>query len=360
MGEMGALLAAAGLHERALLLLILSVAALVALSLGFAGYTVYLRVRNDLRERRWRQLVVRWEAPLLDALLDPSTAPAVHAAVGSGDRLRFVRFVLEYSRRVKGEERDFLRELVLPYLDPIAERARSPRVEVRTRAIQTLGTLGLPRYAGEVLTALDDPSPLVAMVAARCLCREEYPEYAPAVLRRLGRFDAWSRGFMASMLASVGPKAAPALRETLGDGAQAPLARTVAANALRALKDFESGDLAAHVVETENDHDLVAAALRLLTTVGRPEHGVLIRARCASPDFAVRASAVSALGTLGLEEDQYRLLGAMSDPSPWVAIQAARGLISSGARTLLRDLGESDHPRATLARQILLEDGGEG
>ncbi|HSW30275.1 MAG TPA: HEAT repeat domain-containing protein [Longimicrobiales bacterium] len=360
MGELGALLAAAYLRERALLLLVLSIAALLALSFLFAGYTVWLRVRHELRERRWRQLTARWEAPLLDALLDPAAAPAVHAAVDRGERLRFVRFVLEYSRRVKGEERAFLRKLVLPYLDPIAERAGSPRVEVRTRAIQTLGTLGLPRYAGEVLAALDDPSPLVAMVAARSLCREEYPEYAPAVLRRLGRFDAWSRSFMASMLASVGPEASRALRDTLGDEAQAPLARAVAADALRMLKDFGSGDLAARIVEAEDDAELLAAALRLLTTVGRPEHAELIRVRCASPDFAVRASAVSALGTLGLEDDHGRLLGAMSDASPWVAIQAARGLVSAGARALLEDLGDSDHPRATLARQILLEEGGEG
>jgi HEAT repeat protein len=359
MGGSGALLAVAGLRDRALVLLILSIAALVVLSLVFAGYTIYLRVRNDRRERRWRELCARWETPLLDALLDPSTASCVHAAVGPADRLRFVRFVLEYSRRVKGEERDFLRELVLPYLEPIAERASSPRVEVRTRAIQTLGTLGLPRYADAVLAALDDPSPLVAMVAARSLCREEYSRFAGAVLRRLGRFDAWSRGFMASMLASVGPAATPALRETLGDDGQAPLARTVAADALRMLKDFEAGDLAARVVATGDDHDLVASALRLLTTVGRPEHAELIRARCASPDFAVRASAVSALGTLGLDEDQYRLLGAMADPSPWVAIQAGRGLISSGARVLLQDLGDSDHPRAALARQILMEEADE-
>jgi HEAT repeat protein len=358
MGEILELLAAAGLRDRALLLLLLSVGALVALSLAFAAYTVVLRVQGDVRDRSWRALVARWEGPVLEALGDPSAVPTVHAAVGPGERLRFVRFVLEYTRRVKGEERETLRTLARPYLDRIAERASSPRVEVRSRAVQTLGTLGLPRYADEVLAALDDPSPLVAMVAARCLCRDEHPEYAPAVLRRLRRFDGWSRGFLASMLAAVGPGAAPALRRTLGDTAEAPLARAVAADALRLLKDLEAGDLAARVVEQESQHDLVAAALRLLTTVGRPEHAALARARCASPDFAVRASAVSALGTLGLDEDRYRLLGALSDPSPWVAIQAARGLLSSGARSLLEDLGDSDHPRALLARQILLEQAG--
>lgn len=358
MGELGAFLAAAGIRERAMVLLALIILALIILALAFAAYAVLLRIRTELRERRWKALVARWEGPVLDALLEPEAVPRVHAAVAEGDRLRFVRFVLEYSRRVKGEERDVLRELALPYLDPIAERAWSPRAEVRTRAVQTLGTLGLPRYAGEVLTALDDPSPLVAMVAARSLCRQEHPEYAAAVLRRLGRFQGWSPSFMASMLAAVGPEAAPALRETLGDDHQVPMARAVAADALRLLSDFEAGDVAARVVEVESDEELLAAALRLLATIGRPEHAVVIRVRCASPDFAVRSSAYAALGMLGLGEDEGRLLGGMSDPSPWVAIQAARGLFG-GARELLQDLADSDHPRAALARQMLLEEGGE-
>lgn len=359
MGEVGTFLAAAGIRERALVLLVLIILALIALAVVLAAYAVYLRVRTDLRERRWKSLVARWEGPVLNAILEPETAPQVHAAIAEADRLRFVRFVLEYSRRVKGEERALLRDLALPYLGPIAERAWSPRAEVRLRAIQTLGTLGLPRYGGEVLTALDDSSPLVAMVAARSLCRKEYPEYAPAVLRRLRRFEVWSPSFMASMLAAVGADAAPALRETLADDGQAPLARAVAANALRLLADFESGDIAAHVVEMESDPELLAAALRLLAGVGRPEHATVIRVRCTSPDDRVRSTAVSALGMLALDEDDNRLLGAMSDPSPWVAIQAARGLISGGARELLADLSDSDHPRATLARQILMEEGGE-
>ncbi len=360
MGEISALLAAAGLRERALGLLILTIFLLVVLAVALAGYTLLLRVRNDLGNRRWKRLSARWEEPVLNALLDPEAEGRVHAAVEPRHRLRFVRFALEYSRRLKGEEREVLRALALPYLGPIADRAVSPRVEVRIRAIQTLGTLGLPRYSSEVLTALDDPSPLVAMVAARSLCRVEYPEYAHAVLRRLARFEGWSPGFMSSMLAAVGSGAAPALREALADDGAEPSVRAVAADALRLLSDLESGDVAARVVGAEADPELVAAALRLLTVVGRPEHVSVIRACCASPDFSIRASALSALGTLALSEDRPRLLGAMSDPSPWVAIQAAKGLIAAGSRSLLQDLGDSDHPRALLARQILLEEGGEG
>lgn len=343
-------------REEALLLLVLSIAALVVLSLVFAAYTLALRIQNERRERRWQRLRERWDEPLLVALADPDEAQALHALVEPQYRLHFVRFILEYARRVRGEEREILKDLAQPYLQPIADRTWSRYSEIRTRAVQTLGTLGLPRFSAEVLTALDDESPLVAMVAARSLCRKEHAEYAPAVLRRLSRFEGWSARFLASMLAEIGPDATPALRDTLDDEREAPWVRAVAADALRLLGDFEAGDIAAQVADAAEDRELAASALELLSVVGRPEHAEVIRKRCASPDFVVRSHAVAALGVLGDEEDARRLLAAMADPSPWVAISAAQGLVSAGSKSLLQDLADSDHPRARLAAQVLSEE----
>jgi HEAT repeat protein len=350
---------AMGLRISALWLLALVVGALILMALAFAAYAVYLRINSDRRQRLWEQLSARWEEPVLLALSDPASAAKVHELVAPEHRLHFVRFALEYARRLKGEEHRVLQMLAEAYLAPIAERAASREVEIRTRAVQTLGTLGLPRYAPEVVKALDDPSPLVAMVAARALASSEYPEHAAGVLRHLHRFEGWSRSFMASMLAAVGPAAAPALRASLGDGREAPWVRAVAAEALTMLKDFDSADVAAVVVATESDRELVASALGLLAEVGTPEHVVAVRARCASPDNVVRAHALDALGVLGEAGDIPRLLGAMSDPSPWVAIHAARSLRAAGGRYLLQDLSDSDHFRAPLARQVLAEEVGE-
>ncbi len=350
---------AGAVRNTALLVLIGTVVALLVLAVVFALYTLALRIDNDLKERRWKRLESRWEEPLLLALADPEAIGALHEMVEPRFRLHFVRFVLDYARRVRGEERSVLRKLAEPYLGPIAERVWSKHQEIRTRAVQTLGTLGLPRYAGEVVTALDDPSPLVAMVAARALTSEEHPEHAPAVLRRLRRFETWSRSFLASMLSAMGSEGVPALRDTLADQEEPDWVRAVAAEALTTLKDFGCGDLAAQVVEVEDEPELLAAALRLLAVVGRPEHAPGVRQRCASPDATIRSVALRALGTLGEEEDRVRLLGAMADPSPWVAIHAAEGLWEAGGASLLHDLADSDHPRSELARQILTQEEGE-
>lgn len=356
MPDLVALLEAWGARDQALAILVGVILALLVLSLVFAGYAVYLRLENVRRERRREALRVRWEEPLLLALADPEAAEALHELVGPGERLDFVRFVQGFARRLKGEELETLRAIAAPYLELVADRLEHPRREVRTRAVQTLGELGLDNWDESVVQALDDESPLVAMVAARALAVEERRDHAPAILRRLGRFRGWREDFLASMLAGMGADGAPALRETLADAGREAWVRGVAARALLLLSDLEAADLAARVVETEDDPDVVRPALRLLAQVGRPEHLPVVRAACASPRPTVRSEALRALGTLAEEDDRPRLLGAMADPSPWVAMNAARGLLAAGGEDVLRDLVESDHPRAPLAAEVLEED----
>ena len=346
-----------GAEESALAALIATVVGLFVVAVGFSIYAAVLRVQHERRTRRWLRLTARWEGLLLQALADPDSASELRADVAEREGLYFVNFVLGYARRVRGSERLTLRGLADPYLEPLASRTYDRRSEIRTRAVGTLGALGLPRYAKEIIEALDDPSPLVAMVAARSLSRAEFKEYAPEVVARLARFESWSRRFLAAMLAAIGPDAAPVLRSVLVDDDEPTWVRSVAAEALRMLADLDSGDLAARVVEIEEDRELLAAALRLLTEVGRPEHITPVRVRAVSADFVIRSNALQALGTLTDDEaDVFTLIAAMDDSSPWVALHAARGLRAARGVDILTDFAESDDPRALLAAQVLSEE----
>lgn len=342
--------------EGALVALSVLVLALFVVTLAVSAYAILLRTRHARRDRLWAELSEEWEQPVLSAIVDPDTIPAAQAAVPEEYELHFVNFVLEYTRRVRGEERRTLRVLAEPYLDKIAERTRHRNSEVRTRAVQTLGTLGLPRYAPEVLAGLDDPSPLVSMVAARYLAREEFPQFAPAVMKRLKRFDGWNRRFLASMLAAIGGEASPALRSGLADSESPNWLRSVHAEALRMQLDPVAGDLAITALEDTDDREFIAALLRLLAAVGRPEHVPTIRALCSSTDVLVRAQALHALGLLGDEAEIPLLLEAMFDASPWAAVHAARGVREAGGRHLLVEMAGSAHQHARLARQVLAEE----
>ena len=129
--------------EGALVILSIVIAVLLAITLVFSVYALLLRVRNGQRERLTEMLKSRWEGPVLAAIVDPTRVDEVHEVVPEKYRLHFVNFILEYTRRVRGEERQTLRLLASPYLDLIVGRMKHRDAGRRARAVQTLGTLGL-------------------------------------------------------------------------------------------------------------------------------------------------------------------------------------------------------------------------
>lgn len=297
----------------------------------------------------------RWKAALLNMLAGVGSYERVWRLVRPKEALFFVDYCLRFARRLRGAEAQTLMRLSEPFLEGIAQRLARGDSAQRARAVRTLSTLGFERYAALIETALDDPSPRVAMIAAQALCRQGQPGSVAKVIDRLHRFRNWSQSYLASMLTSAGPDSAALYRKALLDGDKEARVRAVAADALRALNDLEAGDFAASVLKVETERDLVAATLRLLGEVGRPEHLSNVRRLCESDDFVIRAQALSVLGALGGSSDLQLLKHGLEDESTWTAIQAARGLKAAGGEQILQELGASDHPRNGLALQVLSE-----
>ncbi len=344
-----------GLGGQVLLFLVIGISLLAATAIGFAISVVVLRLRNERKAAHWARLEARWDQAILGVLTGDRASDDFWSLVAPEEELFCVNYVLRFSRRVSGAERTILRGLAAPYLPRIEARLHDRDPQRRARAVQTLGELGLPNYANSVIDALDDPSPIVAMVAARTLARKEHPEYLPSVVARLHRFTTWSRNFLASMLASVGPEAGATLRDVLADTSRSTEVRALVATTLAYLHDLPAADIAATTIATATDRELLAACLRLLERVGRAEHRDPVRLAMESSDFVVRAAAASALGTIGAQDDMARLRAACEDDSRWVAIHAARALRDAGQLEALQQLASTGQDRATLALQVLSE-----
>ena len=314
-----------------------------------------LRWRNVRKERRWTALEANWESRLLDYLSNDTTADALRLHVDANDQLYFVGFLARFASRVRGTERARIGDVAKPYLPRVERQLRSRFPGVRARAVRTLSLLGLRDYSYGVIAALDDPSPFVAMIAARALSRREQPEFASAVLVKLHRFSEWSPGFLSAMLAGIGPAAAPYLRGTLADDAAPTAERIVAADALRALNDLECADMAADVASRSRDRDLTAAVLRLLRTSGRAPHASVVRVLAVGEDEMIRAQALAALATLGNVTDVPMLTRALDGPSVWVTWHAARALLVIGGRTALEQMIAANHGRAEVLREVLMD-----
>lgn len=357
MTELLRFLEAAELREATLALLLAVIVMLFLATLGFSAAAVVLRHRNRARDAEAERLRERWRDPVLSAVAEPERVGEIQALVGEDDRLPFVEFILSYTQRVRGEERETLKALARPFMDVVVKRADAGLTEMRAWAVQTLGLLGLPRHEDRVLRALDDPSPLVAMVAARSLARPETPQYAGEILARLDRFDGWSRRFLASMLARMGSEVADALRQRYADESAEPWTRAVCADALEMEGDLQAGDIAARILRhgTES-RELAASSLKLLDEVGRPEHADAVRPLCRASDDVIRGLALRAMGTLGGPDDIPALLKAMGDPQPWPALYAARAVRAAGGRAALAEVAETGGAVAVLAKQVLGEE----
>jgi HEAT repeat protein len=332
--------------------------ALFALALIHALLALNYRVLSGLRSKRQQTLRSIWDPWIIRHLVGDAPASEVHRHVGPKHRIHFVAALIRFARRLAGDERDKVCELAQPYLGVVQQRVASRSPATRARAVQTLGELGWPEYAPAVVAGLDDRSPLVAMVAAQMLCRPQAAEYAKEVVARLDRFATWTPMLLASMLANTGPEIATELRAALMDPNRPSHVRVSAAEALRQLNDFDSANDAVRVLESEKDREVLAATLRLVGRVGRSFHTRSVAEFIDNPDFVIRVATADALAGLGGPNELQELRRILvNDPSQWVALRAARSLLTAGWREELGELARSEHVRAPIAAQVLAEAG---
>lgn len=294
--------------DEILYLIIIATLVLLAVALFFTATVLTVHIRRERREARHAALDDAWEPLLLDALASGAHTFPADRVVQPADRMQFVWFLVRYARRLRGAEREVLEALAAPYLPEIALRSRHRSPELRARALQTLTTLGMPAHADHVLRALDDPSPLVAMTAARGLAHRRHSQYAPDVLARVGRFGEWNHRFLSSMLSGMGEAAVPTLRSILAQPDASAHSRSVAAHALAQLRDLESAGIVVTILTHDTDGELLAACLALLAVVG---HGHGSRVHCPRSTFRgvpMTGAAVTVLSVISILVIVYFLL----------------------------------------------------
>jgi HEAT repeat protein len=335
---------------------IVAASAFTLLALVAAVVALLLRIRNARVADRWAAVEAAWEPALLEVLTGERPPEGIIGRLSVAERPYFADFLGRFVRRVTGPERARLIAVARPLLPVIRRGLHARSAEARARAVDTLGVLGPGQDGQHLVAALDDPSPLVAMVAARALARSGEAAHADALVAHLHRFEEWRPSFLAAMLAAMGSAIVPALHRALRDPRTGTRVRTVAAEGLTRLNAPEGGGLAAALLGRETDPELRAALLRLVARVGTADHLPAVRAELDAPEEGVRLAAVRALAALGGGEDIDRLARAVQDPSRWVAEHAARGLAAGAGRETLRTLRRTTAAVRAIADEVLQEE----
>ncbi|MDH3725678.1 MAG: HEAT repeat domain-containing protein [Thermoleophilia bacterium] len=334
-------------------LVVLCVLVMVAVNLALAAVVVGLRWRNERTARRWHRWEERWQPPILDLLAGDATPECLHEEVTASEAKGLVDICARFARRLTGHDRRLVCEVARPFLLQLRPKLASRRAAERARAVQTLGELGFADHAEHIVGALDDASPLVAMLTARTIARHGETEHVEAVVGRLDRFELWSPALLAAMLAAVGPQIAAGLRARLAEATGPLPTLVVSARALALLRDVPAADIAADGLHRDAHPELLAAQLRLIQALGRASHIGPVRAMATHPEPTVRAHAMAALGRIGAHGDRVLLRRGIDDESPWVAVHAAHALRQLDGVDELEALAASEHPRALVAAEAL-------
>ena len=332
--------------------LAVTIVVLAFINLTFAAVVVLLRIRNvrraatlEVRRRRWYPRIIR-------LISDDSDTRKLSELVARHEQGDVVEISWDIARRLRGSDRSRVQRFAAPLLEVTTPDLAARRPETRARALQIVSYLGGSVYEPAIVAFLDDPSPLVSVVAARALCQPSRAEWMPEVLDRLVRYEAWSPALTASMLATVGTGAVLPMREYLGDRRRPAFARAAVARSLTLLKDLESADVAAAQL-TNGDSELVTACLHLLAAVGSEAHADAVRPLIDDDRFFIRAAAMTVLGKLGGPEDGPRIVAAIEPDSAWIAIRASHALADLHASSELAALVDAGGLPAEAAIETL-------
>lgn len=207
----------------------------------FLGWSMFLRRRNAQKAEYWKNLQSRW-LPMLQQTLERQLMPEVlWEQVQPDEELYFVDFLYQQVKSLKLAEKQLdnphyrmLMQLAEPYLQPLVRRLNSRDLELRARAVETLGKLAPFTYQAELFEALKDPSQLVAFAAFRALLFLKRPEHFLALIKIYSRFQTFQPHYLGRLLSQLPPE---------------PLAATLAYQALNEHAELWKRLVALHVLE---------------------------------------------------------------------------------------------------------------
>lgn len=323
------------------------------LAAGFHWQARRLHGRNQGKAAFWKQLEQQWEPLLLEYIQQKQPPQAVWAHIEARHELYFIDFLMRIALDYPPGKAAF-GVLAKPFLPALTARLEAQRgdAEQRARAVQTLNLLGDQEQHAVLLKALNDPAPLVTLLAALALSQAQSPAAATAILNQLPRLADWHLGLLSQLLSRMGPDVDPLILNYL-EVCEHPEAQTVCLQVLNTHACTAGVQAAVRLLSDSDQVNVQVAALNLLGQLGQAEHLPLIRSHYSSPYFAVRLAVIRALYRQQHPADQALFQQAFEDSSHWVALQAAQALKAIGQEHVLHEIRFMQHPRAKLANQVL-------
>jgi len=283
------------------------------------------RMLRRITERRRRNMVDVWRPLLAESLVEvPATLPSIHPR----DHVLFLYLWNSLQESIKGDASGQLNDVARRAgMDTVAVRLlHTGRLRRQLLAVATLGHLKEASVWDELVQLAHADNAFLAIEAARAMVRIRPKAAIPLLIPLISARSDWSPLKVMALLNEAGADlVATALAQAT---VSAP--SHIAARLIRLLASLRSPYALPIIRQLMNEQkpaeDVIAASLSFFGECSDPQDLPMVRVHLTHPTWYVRVQAATALGKIGLEEDEARLIGLLGDSYWWVRYRAAEAL----------------------------------
>ncbi|MDH4188541.1 MAG: HEAT repeat domain-containing protein [Nitrospira sp.] len=296
-----------------------------SLNLTLLAWILTIRWMRLATDRRRQEMVKVWRPVLAECLLEaPTWLPPIHHR----DHILFLYLWNHLQESIKGESSEELSKIIhRTGMDQTVHRFFvHGTMRQKLLATVTLGNLkDMSAWAGLEKQAHADNA-FLSIEAARALIRIDAPRALVTLIPLIAQRTDWSPLKILSLLQNAGEEhAAKALGEAALD-----VPPVVAARLLRILSTVKSHSALPSIRQllsrTPVQEDVLAAGLTILGHCTDPRDLAVVRQALQHPTWFIRVHAATALGKMGIEDDEDRLIELLADTHWWVRYRAAEAL----------------------------------
>lgn len=289
------------------------------------GWTLAVRGMRIATDRRRQAMVTIWRPILAGSLIEaPVSLPAIHPR----DHVLFLYLWNHLQESIKGESAEELCKIIRrTNMDTVVRHfLTSGTMRQQLLAIVTLGHLKEESAWQQLLALVQAENAFLSIEAARTLVRIDATRAIPILVPLISNRADWSPLKVLSLLQGTGDEL---VARALGEAAlNAP--PVIAARLLRFLASIRSHralPLIRPLLTRDPLHeDVLASCLSLFGQCTDPRDLPAVRQYLTHPTWFIRVQAATALGKMGVEEDEARLIGLLEDSHWWVRYRAAEAL----------------------------------
>ena len=288
-------------------------------------WILVLRMLRQNTERRRRNMLDVWRPLLAESLVEvPAILPSIHPR----DHVLFLYLWNYLQESIKGDASGQLNDVARRIgMDTVAMGLlHTGRLRLQLLAVATLGHLQEASVWDKLVRLAHAHNAFLAIEAARAMVRIRPKAAIPLLIPLVSTRSDWSPLKVMALLNEAGADlVATAL-------AQATLSAPppIAARLIRLLASLRSPYALPIIRQLMNEQkpaeDVIAASLFLFGECSDPQDLPMVRVYLTHPTWYIRVQAATALGKLGLKEDEAHLIGLLEDTYWWVRYRAAEAL----------------------------------